>query len=672
MKKILLTALITVTTHLLFAQITTPITKARFGVDGELRANYTSGAVQASNDDWFNLATGVLATDTTGKAVIDTTGAAAIITGYLTDVYPWPRRRASFYRTMSRPTFSVINNRLWLDAIFVRDYHGNDTTVFTSGSDKNGMSPGLWTGGVQGIPDKNDILDMFVHVRRAGPNTTDSLWMFGGISLDNTTGNRYFDFELYQTDIYYDRVSTKFYGYGPDAGHTSWKFNAAGGVLTPGDIIFNGEFQSGTLTSIQARVWVKKTDWQTVVPTSFNWSGQFDGDGAGATYGYASISPKTTGAFYTGLGSANNTWTGPFGLVLQDNSLAYSGGGPASTTNGKYIADQFIEFSVNMTQLGLDPVTQLGGDVCGTPFNRIVVKTRSSASFTSELKDFIAPTDLFLAARAVAATNIPILCDTIGISNIFVDNPVASSVYSWSTPDGHIVGSTTGPSINVDTAGTYIVTQRLQAGCSPYATDTVNIARFDDCSTLDNNLINFGGNLDNDIARLHWTVLENQYVKYFDVERSMDGVNFSFLERVLVQPSELKTNIGNYSYNDNISELATRNVYYRVKMKDISSKTKLSNIIRIPLTNSKKSSVTIVPNPVRDIMQLQISCIADSRVDINIYDQTGKIVNTLHTSVQKGNNVMSLNGLADKPRGIYQAIVSVGGEVFSQKVLLIR
>ncbi len=411
------------------AQITTPVIKARFGVDGELRANYTSGAVQTGNDDWFNLN----AADTSGKGVIDTTGAAAMLAAYRSDVSPWPKRSASFYRTMSRPPFSVVNNRLWLDAIFVRDYHGNDTTVYTAGSDKNGMSPALWTGGIQGIPDKNDILDMFVHVRRAGPNTTDSLWMFGGISLDNITGNRYFDFEMYQTDIYYDRPSGKFYGYGPDAGHTSWKFNAAGKITTPGDIIFNGEFQSGTLTKIEARIWVKKTDWQTIVPTGFNWTGQFDGDGSGATYGYASISPNTSGTFYTGLGSPNNSWAGPYGLVLQDNSLAYSNPGPASTTNSKYIADQFIEFSVNLTKLGLDPVTLLGGDVCGTPFNRIVVKTRASASFTAELKDFVAPTDLFLAPRALALSETPALCEEGGIAEIHVTNPVSTSFYQWST-----------------------------------------------------------------------------------------------------------------------------------------------------------------------------------------------------------------------------------------------
>jgi hypothetical protein len=162
------------------------------------------------------------------------------------------------------------------------------------------MSPANWTGGIQGVPDKNDILDMMVHVRRAGPNITDSLWMFGGISLDNTTGNRYFDFEMYQTDIYYDRPSGKFYGYGADEGHTSWTFDASGNIVRPGDIIFSGEFQSGSLTKIEARIWVKRTDWQTLTPTSFNWSGLFDGAGAGSVYGYASISPKIAGTFYTG------------------------------------------------------------------------------------------------------------------------------------------------------------------------------------------------------------------------------------------------------------------------------------------------------------------------------------------------------------------------------------
>src|SRR5678810_267089 len=80
------------------AQITTPIIKAGFGVDGDLRTNFFNGFVQTGNDDWFNNGTAG-----TGVFVIDTTGAAAIVAGYLSDVSPWPKRMAPLYRSMSRP-----------------------------------------------------------------------------------------------------------------------------------------------------------------------------------------------------------------------------------------------------------------------------------------------------------------------------------------------------------------------------------------------------------------------------------------------------------------------------------------------------------------------------------------------------------------------------------------
>src|SRR4030095_4250934 len=129
------------------------------------------------------------------------------------------------------PPFSVVNNRLLIDAVFIRDYHGDDSTIFASGSNKNGMSPASWSAPIaQSIPDKNEISDMFVHARRSGPNSTDSLWMFGGLSIENTTGDRYFDFEMYQTDIYFNTPTLSFFGYGPDAGHTAWQFDAAGNI----------------------------------------------------------------------------------------------------------------------------------------------------------------------------------------------------------------------------------------------------------------------------------------------------------------------------------------------------------------------------------------------------------------------------------------------------------
>jgi len=628
--KTLLLSLLIILTLTSSAQITTPIIKAAFGVDGDLRANYFNGFVQSGNDDWFNNGTAG-----TGQFVIDTNGAAAIKAAYASDVSPWPKRMSSFFRGMSRPAYSIVNNRMWLDALFVRDYHGNDTTVFTSGADKNGQSPQFWSGGIQGIPDKNDILDMMMHVRRAGPSTTDSLWFFGGLSLDNVTGNRYFDFELYQTDINYDRASAKWYGFGPDAGHTSWQFDAAGNVTRPGDIIFSASYQSASLTNIEARIWIDRASL-SITPANFIWSGQFDGANTGSQYGYASILPKTAGAFYTGLQCGNNEWAGAFSVVLQDNSVA---------TN--YIAKQFMEFSVNLTKLGLDPVTTFGSDVCGTPFNRLVVKTRASESFTAELKDFVAPIDLFLAPRADVAANVPILCATQSVSDIWVQNPSASSFYSWSTSDGHIVGTNTGTNITVDAPGTYIVTQRLSAGCNPYAYDTISIAYDISCKILESSITSFKANISDGKSILNWTTNANNGTEYFEVQRSLDGSNFTTVARILTQPSDGP--VGDYSFREDISAFKTPYVFYRLRIKMAVKAIIYSNILR----------------------NVQLAMTSDKRQELKmmVYDFAGRLIDSRELSLKQGTNVFSINTSQRKP-GTYMVQLMTQTQTINKKLLI--
>ncbi len=640
------------------AQITTPIIKAAFGVDADLRANYFNGFVQSGNDDWFNNGTAG-----TGNFVIDTTGAAAVVAGYLSDVSPWPKRMAPLYRSMSRPQFTTVNNRIWLDAIYVRDYHGNDSSVFTAGSDKNGMSPADWTGGIQGIPDKNDILDVFMHVRRAGPTNTDSLWMFAGISLDNTTGNRYFDFEMYQTDIYYDRATASFYGYGPDAGHTSWQFDAAGNVTKPGDIIFTGSYQSSTLTFIEARIWVHQSAL-SLTPAQFNWSGQFDGATAGAVYGYASILPKTAGAFYTGLGSNNNTWAGPFQLVLQDNSLVPN-----------YGRDQFMEFSVNLSKLGLDPVSLLGGDVCGSPFNRLVVKTRASASFTAELKDFVAPIDLFLAPRVDLQPELPFFCgmsDTI-VSDIYVTNPHPTSVYTWSTVGGNIVYTDpSGTWIQVNQPGTYIITQRLMAGCQPYATDTVVLLRDSACQILPSWFRSFTGVYYSNEKRtdLKWSVENNSEINSFVVEASVNGGNFSEIGNVLANKSLPDNAAYNFSYMLPLN--ASSFIDFRIKMKNEDGSFYYSRVLRINIKPSTKTGITIAPNPVKGRFQVAINSPSDAEARIMFFDMNGKSVMTMNETVKKGTNVFTA-GTNDKWQpGMYNALVKINEEIFTARFVVLE
>lgn len=632
------------------AQIITPVIRANFGVDADLRNNFFNGALQANNDDWFHqTASG------TGEFVIDTTGAAAHLARYAIDV---PFRRQPFHRNMRFSPFTVINNKMLIDALFVRDYHGDDSTVFASGGNKNGMSPQSWSCPVaQSIPDKNELLDMLVHLRRDGTNPTDSLWLMGGVSIENTTGNRYFDFEMYQTDFHYDRSSRKFSNYGPDAGHTSWKFDATGNVVTPGDVIFSAEYSSASLSLLEARIWISRSDWQTVVPTAFNWGGQFDGDGNGSEFGYASVTPKASGAFYTGLQSANNTWAGPFSLVLGDNTLV-----------NNYTERQFMEFSVNLTKLGLDPLAMISGSDCRMPFRKIFVKSRSSTSFTSELKDFIGPYTFYLAPAVEVETQSPFICESGGISRITVRNPVANSIYQWSTPNGHIIGSTTGTYIDVDTTGTYIVTQLLQAGCAAYASDTIQIQALTPCTVLGNNLYDFRGTYHLGTAQLSWKLANNESVAAMIVERSVDGKVFQPL--TTMTPS-LSRGIERYAYIDMLANPHQPFVYYRIKTRD-NAGYHLSPVLKLKLPAQQDEAISLSPNPARDLVQLHVNTPRGGLVQADVYDQSGKLIWSKRMMASGGYNTIVMADLASYPRGIYQVVVTTTTRKYSEKLLLMR
>jgi len=582
------------------AQIITPQIKARFGVDADLRSNFFSGFLQAGNDDWFsNGGSG------TGVAVIDTTGAAFIVQRYTTNPASrmWP-----LFKGMAYPQFSIVSNRMLIDAVFIRDHHGDDSTVY-SGGNKNGMNPDNWTTPVsQGIPDKNDILDMFMHVRRDGVNSTDSLWFFGGLSLDNVTGNRYFDFEMYQTDIYYDKPSLKFYGYGPDAGHTSWLFDAGGNVTRAGDIIFTAEYSSSSLSFLQARIWVHSSALSTT-PVAFNWGGEFDGASSGATFGYASIVPKTAGDFYTGMQSSNNTWAGPFQCVLQNNALI---------TN--YTARQFMEFSVNLSKLGLDPLVTIN-DACALPFRRLLVKSRASTSFTAELKDFVGPFSFFRAPRAEVQTNFPVLCNNM-VSTIWVNNPINTSIYTWRTINGNIVGDSVGPSINVNQAGLYVVTQQLMDSCgSTYATDTIEITMASTCQVLNTYLSELKVKKEPDAFWVSWQSDVGGASDYFELQRSTDGIHFTTIAYVPVETDR------SYAVPDAEAEqLPDKWIFYRLKFTQAGKGSIFSKAVAVNNLKTNLVAFQTQPNPVTSVLQVQLQLQRTQPVELIVRTVNGALL----------------------------------------------
>ncbi|MBC7687315.1 MAG: T9SS type A sorting domain-containing protein [Aquabacterium sp.] len=627
-------------------QITTPVIKANFGIEADLSSNYFNGTTQLTGDDWFSIGyTG------SGQFVIDTTGAAAILAAYISNP---ATRNKSFSRLMRQAPYTVVNNKLLLDAVFHRDYHGDDSTVFASGSNKNGMTPAMWSCPVsQGIPDKNDILDTYTHVRRDGPNATDSLWMFGGLSLENTTGSRYFDFELYQTDIVYNRSTSSFQGYGPDAGHTSWKFDAAGNIISPGDIIFTAEFSSSSLTLVEARIWVNRTA-TSIAPVTFKWAGDFDGDGSGATYGYANILPKTAGTFYSGIQSNAATWAGSFALVRVDNSVVNT-----------YLARQFMEFSVNLTKLGIEPAS-FSNNACGSPFRRVLIKSRASTSFTAELKDFVAPYRMFDYPKVDAYASTIYYCGSMPSATIEVFNPIGTSLYNWTTTNGNIVGPANGTSINVNAAGTYYVTQQLHSQCPTFAKDSVTILYDAVCKVLNVQVTDFTVDADGVEGAIRWNANNNEGAASYMVEFSTDNKIFKNVKTV---PASNQPGSATYNLQTALENTGTV-TFYRIKIIEKNGAVKYSNTVVIRNSITATSAPFIFPNPAKD--EVWLSLVSPTKTSLNIFvnDIAGRYIKTVKVNVNQGANLISLHQLALQPAGVYIINIAGNNATATQKLML--
>lgn len=458
-QKSVLLAVVIMLSAVAFAQLNQTGVHANFGVDADTRALFTKyGVAPAPNnsDDWFSILS-------TGRGVIDTSNTAY----YLQQLQA--NRNISFYKNMSVSTFAGINNKLWLDAVYIRDYssaNGKDSTSFGSAA-KNGMNPTSWDAAATSIPAKTDIIDAYAHLRRNGLTVQDSLWLFTGVSTRGTNGDRYFDIELYKKPAGYDWASRTFTTQGTSGGRTEWLFDAAGNIIQTGDLILSVSYKSGQAPEVDIRLWVSKTTFQNVMPRLFRFGSNYDG----SVYGYASVvSLNNSTAFGSGSGNfsssaSDTTYSTPWGTL-----------NTAGAWSAKYDQLQFVEIGINVTRIGIDPALYSNLGSCDRIFHSIFFKSRSSNSFSANLQDFAGPLQLQDPALAFVVSKTDTLTCDHPVAELSVTSSSATGLFSWSTTDGLIISANQDSTIiKVKKHGTYTMQARLASGCAIARTEALYV-----------------------------------------------------------------------------------------------------------------------------------------------------------------------------------------------------
>ncbi len=468
---------------------TTATNVANFGADADLFANTPN----PDGDDWFSSPTfpGI------GQGIIGLTSAtaprqisAAQFNTLITTVAA--AKNSSYEQRMAAPYQTVVitptGANILLDAVAARD-HWTAATADSSaflGSNKNGASPLSWQIGISNVSGKTDLIDVGGHVRRftTSPLSPGELWGYAYATRNVVNGNSYVDFEVYRTAPVFNALTGQVTNSGPAAtgGHTAGQFDNSGALSAPGDLLVMIDYTNGgNVPTASVRVWVNpKTmisgrtfatyqdaiTFYNALPLSVK---LFDFTGIGASdvatntngYGYFEIRPKSGSGCLVYARTNNTSTTGtPWGSIQ------------AGAYQANIAALQLVEVAINFSAFGLDIVPASGP--CFNLLGSLLVKTRSSASYSATLEDYAGPYvfGAFAEVNAEAGGAKEITCTnpTVTLSGA---STTPNANYSWTTSNGNIVsgGSTLSPV--VDQPGTYYlrVTNPVLGSCD--AVDSV-------------------------------------------------------------------------------------------------------------------------------------------------------------------------------------------------------
>lgn len=279
-----------------------------------------------------------------------------------------------------------------------------DMSVFAGGNKNSfligpGQSPWEWTTGGGG-PQKNDITNAYFHTR-VDPVTGDR-WVFVAAETRSVNGDSHVDFEFNQAGV--DQTGTnsgELVGLGPDGGRTVW------------DFLVSVDFEQGGGAPVASvRYW----------------------DGIEFQFVSLPITVFSATNFVDIAHGAGGSWKHFTDDGVETDTLTHL---------------QLVEAGINLSALGIEV------DPCATDAT-FTVKTRSSASWTSDLKDFAIvrfplepPPELYITAPEATCQS-----TTFDVS-VQELTGLADPTFEWYIEGcGSIVGSNLGAKVTVQADAT--------------------------------------------------------------------------------------------------------------------------------------------------------------------------------------------------------------------------
>lgn len=132
---------------------------------------------------------------------------------------------------------------------------------------------------------------------------------------------------------------------------------------------------------------------------------------------------------------------------------------------------------------------------------------------------------------------------------------------------------------------------------------------------------------ENNNVQLNWTKSNEENNIVYGIEMSTNGTDFSTIGTMQSQKPADASTVVRYEYDYHIPASANGKTYFRIKQTDALGRVQYSAIRSISSVN-KDISLTLYPNPASDKVMLQFGSILKNRVQVDILNSIGQVVET--------------------------------------------
>jgi len=157
----------------------------------------------------------------------------------------------------------------------------------------------------------------------------------------------------------------------------------------------------------------------------------------------------------------------------------------------------------------------------------------------------------------------------------------------------------------------------------------------------------FNASKGNGFNTLNWQAACSSSQAIFELERSVDGVNFISINSITATQARCASP---FSYNDNTAPAGT--VFYRIRIIDVDGKASYSAIVKLSSQVKDIELSGIAPNPVMNIAQVKVNTTKKDAVNLLVIAADGKVVSKTSVQLQAGSSIISVD-IANLPSGVY-------------------